>query len=173
MARVYYEDPAIVWAYEIDPVKLGSHLETYSACKPLFQTLRLCHKYGESAPITSLPVEVLKMIEDEIFEAQVAESMPRWEQEYSCFQEQCWPVDHYTFDEIADFSTIINDLELDPHKQLINAIADSGTHESRHNDFRYNWRCKLDPLGGPPPQKNYIGITKNVRNLIHSLSSFG
>lgn len=77
MARVYYEDPAIVWAYEIDPVKLGSHLETYSACKPLFQTLRLCHKYRELVLITSLPVEVLKMIEDKIFEAHMAESMPR------------------------------------------------------------------------------------------------
>lgn len=43
----------------------------------------------ESAPITGLPVEVLKMIGDEIFEAHVAESMPRWEREYSCFQEQC------------------------------------------------------------------------------------
>ncbi len=73
-------------------------------------------------------------------------------------------VNHYIFGEIAEFS-IIN--KLNPHKQLLDAIADSATHESRHNDFRYNWRCKLDPLGGPPPQKNYIGGTKNVRNLIH------
>jgi hypothetical protein len=77
MARDHYEDPAIVWAYEVDPVKLGSHLETYNIYRPLFQTLRLCHKYGKSAPITGLLVEVLKMIEDEIFEAYVAESMPR------------------------------------------------------------------------------------------------
>ena len=77
MARVYYEDPAIVWAYEIDPVKLGSHLETYSACKPLFQTLRLCYKYKESALITSLLIKVLKMIEDEIFKVYIAELIPR------------------------------------------------------------------------------------------------
>ena len=92
MARDYYEDPAIVWAYEVDPMELGSHLETYNICRPLFQTLRLCHKYGKSvpitgksAPITRLLVEVLKMIEDEIFETYVAELIPLWEQEYSCF----------------------------------------------------------------------------------------
>lgn len=163
MARnYYYEDPAVVWAYEVDPARLGSHLEVYNICRPLFQTLRLCNKYGKSAPITGLPVEVLKMVEDEIFEAHVAELMPRWEQEYSCFQEKCRPVDHYTFDEIADFSTTIDDLGLDPLEQINNAIADSGTHESRHNNLRYNWRCKLDPLGGPPPPDNYIGSTKAV-----------
>ena len=77
MARDNYEDPAIVWAYEVDPVKLGSHLETYNICRPLFQTLRLCHKYRKSAPITGLPVEVLKMIKDEIFKTHIAEFMPR------------------------------------------------------------------------------------------------
>ncbi len=131
--------------YKVDPVKLGSHLEIYNICRPLSQKLRLFHKYGKSAPITGLLVEVLKMIEDEIFEAHVAESMPQWEQEYSCFQEKYHPISHYIFDEIADFSITIDDPGLDP-PELKNVIADSGTHESRHNDLRYNRRCKLDPL---------------------------
>jgi hypothetical protein len=36
------------------------------------------------------------------------------------------------------FQQIINDLGLDPREQLINAIADSQTYESRHNYFRHN-----------------------------------
>ena len=169
MARDNYEDPAIVWAYEVDPVKLGSHLETYKICRPLFQTLRLCHRYGKSAPITGLPVEVLKMIEDEIFEAHVAESMPQWEQEYSCYREKCHPIDHYTPGEKAEFLKTIDDPRFDPLDQLKNLISDLGGHESRHNDFRYNWRCKLDPLGGLLPLENYIGSTKTVSFHSHSV----
>ncbi len=60
-------------------MKLGSHLKTYSIYKLLFQTLRLYYKYRELAPIISLLVEVLKIIEDEIFKAHVAELIPRWE----------------------------------------------------------------------------------------------
>jgi hypothetical protein len=73
MARHYYEDLAVVWAYEVDPMKLGSHLEAYNVCRLLFQTLRLCHNYRKSAPVTGLLVEGLKIIEDEIIEAHVAE----------------------------------------------------------------------------------------------------
>lgn len=73
----YYKDPAVVWVYEVDLVRLGSYLEVYNICRLLFQTLRLCYKYGKSAPITGLLVEVLKIVEDEIFKAYIAELMPR------------------------------------------------------------------------------------------------
>ena len=90
------------------------------------------------------------MIEDEIFKAHVAESMPQWEREYSCYQEKCYPMDHYTSDEKAEFLETIDDPRFDPLEQLKSLISGLGGHESRHNNFRYNWRCKLDPLGGPP-----------------------
>ena len=124
--------------------------------------LRLCHKYRKLAPIIGLLVEVLKIIEDEIFEAHMAELMPQWEQEYSCFQEKYYPIDYYTFNEIIDFSITIDELGVNLLEQLNNAIADSGAYKSRYNDFRYNWRCKLDPFGGLLPPDNYISSTKAI-----------
>lgn len=76
MSRDDDEDPAMVWAYEVDPVKLESHLNTYSVCKPVFQILRLCYKYGKPAPMAHLPLEVFKMIENKVFEVHLAALMP-------------------------------------------------------------------------------------------------
>ena len=36
MSRDNNEDPEMVWVYEVDPVKLGSHLDIYSVYKPIF-----------------------------------------------------------------------------------------------------------------------------------------
>jgi hypothetical protein len=162
MSRDDDEDPAMVWAYEVDPVKLGSHLDTYSVCKPVFQILRLCHKYGKPAPMAHLPLEVFKMIENKVFEVHLAALMPQWEQDYSCFREECRPTDHYAPWEIENFIDIIKISEPEPLKQLDSIMDRYGTHEFRHNNFRYSWRCKLDPLGGLPPRVNYIGHTKFV-----------
>lgn len=49
---------AIVWAYPVDPVQFGAHLEAYISCKSAIQTLRLCHRYDNNAIIATLPTDL-------------------------------------------------------------------------------------------------------------------
>lgn len=79
MSRDDDEDPAMVWAYKVDPMKLGSHLNIYSVYKLVFQILRLCHKYGKPAPMAHLPLKVFKMIKNKVFKVHLAALMPQWE----------------------------------------------------------------------------------------------
>jgi hypothetical protein len=76
---------ALVWAYPVDPVQFGAHLEAYISCKSAIQTLRLCHCYGNNAIIATLPLELIRQIEDSLFDFYVRETELFWERQYFCF----------------------------------------------------------------------------------------
>jgi hypothetical protein len=66
------KDLVIVWAYKVNPVKLGSHLNIYSICKLIFQILRLYYKYRKPVLIVYLLLEIFKIIKNKVFKVYLA-----------------------------------------------------------------------------------------------------
>ncbi|KAI9716658.1 MAG: hypothetical protein M1812_005196 [Candelaria pacifica] len=98
----------LAWAIPVKADVLGAHLEAYEEYVSVIRTLRLCHKLGnrgEDAPnafITTLPPELVAMIEGLIVQESRQRCLESWSRDMKCYANTCTTIDHYTDHEIRD-----------------------------------------------------------------------
>lgn len=108
-------EAGLVWGAPVRPDLLGLHLEAYEKTLPTFNALRLCQRFGKGpdAHITRLPNELLKAIEDLIFEEYLSrwpEDKGAWETNFLHFERRCEPLDHLVDDYLDWFENVQDDL---------------------------------------------------------------
>ncbi|TKA80454.1 hypothetical protein B0A49_01896 [Cryomyces minteri] len=102
----------IAWGIPVDVARLGTHLEVYLQMKSTIAALRLSHRFGRGseAHITTLPTEIVGMIEEELIKQPRWDAYVSWTKASQCFQETCRPRDHFTEEEIQG---IMDDMGVD------------------------------------------------------------
>jgi hypothetical protein len=85
----------IAWGVPVRPDLLGQSLEAYEKFLPVLTTLRLCHRFGRGPDVhvTKLPVEILAVVEELIFDSLRARATS-WISLFEHFESRCEPVDH-------------------------------------------------------------------------------
>lgn len=78
----------------MDVVQLISHLEVYKRSKPAIQALRLCHRYGDQAPIARLSTELIDMIINELLLLDYEKARLAWGQKAACLENRCTVESH-------------------------------------------------------------------------------
>lgn len=85
-------------ATSVKPDILGSRLEAYINALDTVTTLRLCHRFGKGpqATISTLPVELVHLIEYQILREEQSATLESWQKDFKCFKQQCQPIDHFS-----------------------------------------------------------------------------
>ncbi|KAH8717040.1 hypothetical protein GQ44DRAFT_829512 [Phaeosphaeriaceae sp. PMI808] len=91
--------PRLVWAVPIDIVELGASLEAYSNQLLQVKILSLCHRFG-GGPLSLLPQEIIDHIISDLHLIEKTALLPKWNNDFVCFQGFCRLVDHSLTDEI-------------------------------------------------------------------------
>lgn len=78
--------------------QLGAHLEVYVATLPTITTLRLCNRFGtgNNCHVNRLPVELVKLVEEQIVETEREKALSMWSRQHRCYENQCTIFDHYS-----------------------------------------------------------------------------
>ena len=78
--------------------QLGAHLEAYVATLPTITTLRLCNRFGtgNDCHVNRLPVELVKLVEEQIVEPERERALLTWSRQHRCYEERCTLFDHYS-----------------------------------------------------------------------------
>ncbi|KAK5007126.1 hypothetical protein LTR16_005966, partial [Cryomyces antarcticus] len=102
----------IAWGIPVDIVRLGAHLEAYLQMNPTIAALRLSHRFGKGSEVhvTTLPTEIIGMIEEELIMQPRRLAHSSWSEAIRCFQETCRPRDHFTKEQFQD---IMADMGMD------------------------------------------------------------
>ncbi|KAH7090449.1 hypothetical protein FB567DRAFT_589847 [Paraphoma chrysanthemicola] len=80
--------PQLKWVVPVDIVALGASLEALLKQTQQITTLRLCHRFGNTA-LSSLPQEILDQIISETYRTAKLSCLPKWDQKFRCFQGRC------------------------------------------------------------------------------------
>ncbi|KAI9876642.1 MAG: hypothetical protein M1830_006042 [Pleopsidium flavum] len=99
-----YSTTTLAWGMPVKADILGAHLAAYLECKPVVQTLRLCHRFGKGpqAFITNLPLEIVDLVEGMLFDESRKTHRMEWGKEFRCYEDMCAPVEHYTEDRLEE-----------------------------------------------------------------------
>jgi hypothetical protein len=92
-------------AVQVNVVHLGAHLEAYVNLLPMFNTLRLCNRFGRGpeSDITRLPPELISIIEDFLLLEERSKTSAAWHTDFSCYQLLCDPEDHITTEQFEQY----------------------------------------------------------------------
>ena len=68
------------------------------------KTLRLCHRFGKGpqATITTLPIELITLIEGHLVRLERKNTLKAWSKDLRCFQQRCVPADHVSKKDMKD-----------------------------------------------------------------------
>lgn len=100
-----YSKTTLAWGMPVKADELGAHLEAYSKCRPVIHMLRLCHRFGkgEKAFIRRLPLELLNLVEEELFEESRLQHYVEWAKDFRCYESRCSKKDHFSVQELQRF----------------------------------------------------------------------
>lgn len=86
----------LFWGAPVRPDLLGQHLDAYQDTLAAISAFRLCHRFGkEKGPhvhVYKLPEELVKDIEDTVFESSLSYSP--WLATFEHVESRCMPIDH-------------------------------------------------------------------------------
>lgn len=78
--------------------QIGAHLEAYVATLPIITALRLCNRFGtgNDCHVNRLPIELVKLVEEQIVGPEREKALPIWSQEHRCNESRCTLFDHFS-----------------------------------------------------------------------------
>ena len=98
MARYKREpDITIAWAIRVDEIELAARLEAYEETYQQILTLRLCHRAQTPSILSGLPVVMVNMVVDSLFDPVYAERKVSWELWARGRINKCSDGDHLSF----------------------------------------------------------------------------
>jgi hypothetical protein len=85
--------PRLAWVAPVDVLDLRSSIEAYERQLPTINTLRLCHRFGDS-PLSQLPQEILDHVISDVHLEDKAEIKAQWDQHFACYHGDCTTGQH-------------------------------------------------------------------------------
>ncbi|KAL8964253.1 MAG: hypothetical protein Q9183_004584 [Haloplaca sp. 2 TL-2023] len=90
-------------AVKVNPAQLGARIEAYVETKAAAETLKACIAHSKNASLSKVPLEVTRMIIDELQDSTYRNKIPQWVQGCKCATGECSPRDHLTGSQLREF----------------------------------------------------------------------